>query len=354
MRLPAEEPAQEPAPAVDEAACFNLVPVVPMHMIAGASPGSPSETVVEAEEHAMAVSPYPYYLQPAQDAPAEPVAGADVREEPAEVPQPRQWADEGGWDSRAVFMPVSEAVPVAATAAEDNQNLFTEPPPGERGLQRNDGDGPSGVQGKAGSKSIRCGCNEDESVFLPIAVVDHAARRHLEHPNARAQSTRILRSAARRSHGFNQIAASRNSFGALCAVSGGSARRASERTSTRMRGLGGGAIDGAPSCASCGRESERSDGSTRAREGQQVRSFKVGTFIYPLIFMLGVLGAFLGGRRCGFDTGDSADALVARWTGRAAACAGVRCPGRAQSVRRRHSLDCAELEVVYSGAGGYK
>ncbi|KAJ7472505.1 hypothetical protein FB451DRAFT_1175250 [Mycena latifolia] len=122
----------------------------------------------------------------------------------------------------------------------------------------------------------------------------------------------------------------------------GSARRASERTSTRMRGLGGGAIDGAPSCASCGRESERSDGSTRAREGQQVRSFKVGRT------------RRVSRRRCGFDTGDSADALVARWTGRAAACAGVRCPGRAQSVRRRHSLDCAELEVVYSGAGGYK
>ncbi|KAJ7472500.1 hypothetical protein FB451DRAFT_1398715 [Mycena latifolia] len=187
MRLPAEEPAQEPAPAVDEAACFNLVPVVPMHMIAGASPGSPSETVVEAEEHAMAVSPYPYYLQPAQDAPAEPVAGADVREEPAEVPQPRQWADEGGWDSRAVFMPVSEAVPVAATAAEDNQNLFTEPPPGERGLQRNDGDGPSGTKLSTGMVCIRYG--SQEACAWPLGLLSSAAAvaRIALKPSARGQ-----------------------------------------------------------------------------------------------------------------------------------------------------------------------
>ncbi|KAJ7472472.1 hypothetical protein FB451DRAFT_1175214 [Mycena latifolia] len=77
-----------------------------MHTIVEASPGSASETVVGAEEHAAA--------QPAQDATAEPVAETDVHER-AEVPQPRQWADEGGWDSRAVFMPVSDVVPSAAS-----------------------------------------------------------------------------------------------------------------------------------------------------------------------------------------------------------------------------------------------
>ncbi|KAJ7472519.1 hypothetical protein FB451DRAFT_1469232, partial [Mycena latifolia] len=62
MHLPTEEPAQEPAPAVDEAT-------------------SASETVVGAEEHAGAVSPYPYSLQPvqaSQDAPAEPLAEANA------------------------------------------------------------------------------------------------------------------------------------------------------------------------------------------------------------------------------------------------------------------------------------
>ncbi|KAJ7443470.1 hypothetical protein FB451DRAFT_1568679 [Mycena latifolia] len=116
MHLPAEEPAQEGAPAVDEAAYFDLVPVAPMHTFAEASPGSASETVVGAE-HAAAVVPYPYDLQPVQDAPAEPVAESSVPEERAEVPRPRQWADEGGWDSRAVFMPVSEVVSAAATIA---------------------------------------------------------------------------------------------------------------------------------------------------------------------------------------------------------------------------------------------
>ncbi|KAJ7455149.1 hypothetical protein FB451DRAFT_1184476 [Mycena latifolia] len=164
MCLPAEEPAQEPAPAVDEAAYLDLVPAAPVHTIAEASPGSASETVVGTEEHAAAavmttsvrqlchdstlleicfhlktyqgtcagagmarhqsngaVSPYPYDLQPvqaSQDAPAEPVAEANVpEEERAQVPQPRQRADEGGWDSRAAFMPVSEVVPAAAAVA---------------------------------------------------------------------------------------------------------------------------------------------------------------------------------------------------------------------------------------------
>ncbi|KAJ7455156.1 hypothetical protein FB451DRAFT_1184484 [Mycena latifolia] len=131
MCIPVEEPAQEPAPAIDKAACFDLVPAEPMHTIAEASPGSASETVVGAE-HAAAVPPYPYDLQPVQDAPAEPVAESSVPEERAEVPQPRQWADEGGWDSRAVFMPITEVVPAAATVAEDNQNPFADPPPAER------------------------------------------------------------------------------------------------------------------------------------------------------------------------------------------------------------------------------
>ncbi|KAJ7443443.1 hypothetical protein FB451DRAFT_1413648 [Mycena latifolia] len=90
-----DEPAQERAPAVDEATYFDPVPAAPMHMIAEASPRSASETVVGAEEHSAA------------DAPVEPVAEANVREERAEVPQPRQWADEGGWDSRAVSCPRS-------------------------------------------------------------------------------------------------------------------------------------------------------------------------------------------------------------------------------------------------------
>ncbi|KAJ7443464.1 hypothetical protein FB451DRAFT_1190080 [Mycena latifolia] len=219
MCLPAEEPAQEPAPAVDEAACFVLVPAAPMHTIAEASPGSTSETVVGAVEHAVVVSLYPYDLQPAQDAPAEPVAEAGVPEERAEVPQPRQWTDEGGLDSRAVFMPVSEVVPAAATIA----------------------------------------------------------RRHLEHPDAHAQSTRILRSAACCSH---------------------EAWRASERTGIRVRGLGGLSIGSADSEASYRRDAERSDGGTR--EGHHAkRTRRVSSPALRLRYRM-------------------------RWTGRIAACAEVR------------------------------
>ncbi|KAJ7461423.1 hypothetical protein FB451DRAFT_1268103 [Mycena latifolia] len=101
-----------------------------MHTIVEASPGSASETVVGTEEHAAAVAPYPYDLQPAQDAPAEPVAEANVpEEERAEVPQPRQW------DSKAMFMPVSEVVPAAATVAAEASRasrcpraIHTDPP----------------------------------------------------------------------------------------------------------------------------------------------------------------------------------------------------------------------------------
>ncbi|KAJ7443425.1 hypothetical protein FB451DRAFT_1437411 [Mycena latifolia] len=71
-----------------------------MHTIA-------SEMVVGAEEHAAAVSPYPYNLQPArtsQDAAAEPVA--------------------------KVIVPQEERAEVAATQwAEDNQNSFADPMP---------------------------------------------------------------------------------------------------------------------------------------------------------------------------------------------------------------------------------
>ncbi|KAJ7461435.1 hypothetical protein FB451DRAFT_1181180 [Mycena latifolia] len=106
-----EDPAQEPAPAVDEAAYFDLVLAAPMHMhtIAEASPGSASETIG--------------------------VEGSGVA-----VP-PRQWADEGVWDSRAVFMPLSAAVPAAATIA-DNLERTTRTPSqtrsSRRGLPRNE------------------------------------------------------------------------------------------------------------------------------------------------------------------------------------------------------------------------
>ncbi|KAJ7461445.1 hypothetical protein FB451DRAFT_1497138 [Mycena latifolia] len=117
MCLPAEEPAQEPAPPSTRPRASTSCPPCPCTR---SRRRRPSETVVtvSAEEHTAAVSPYPYDPQPAQDAPAEPVAEANVPEqERVEIPQPRQWADEGWWDSRAVLMPVSEAVPAAATVA---------------------------------------------------------------------------------------------------------------------------------------------------------------------------------------------------------------------------------------------
>ncbi|KAJ7461440.1 hypothetical protein FB451DRAFT_1181185 [Mycena latifolia] len=56
---------------------------------------------------------------------------------------------------------------------------------------------------------------------------------------------------------------------------------------TRVHGLGGVSIGRAGSEVSYGRESERSDGRMRAREGQRVHSLEVG-------------------RRCGFETKESA------------------------------------------------
>ncbi|KAJ7461451.1 hypothetical protein FB451DRAFT_1404685 [Mycena latifolia] len=100
-----EEPAQEPAPPSTRPRASTSCPPCPCTR---SRRRRPSETVVtvSAEEHTTAVSPYPYDLQPARDAPAGPVAEADVPEEGrAEVPQPRQWADEGGWDSGAIYMP---------------------------------------------------------------------------------------------------------------------------------------------------------------------------------------------------------------------------------------------------------
>ncbi|KAJ7472498.1 hypothetical protein FB451DRAFT_1398711 [Mycena latifolia] len=69
------------------------------------------------------------------------------------------------------------------------------------------------------------------------------------------------------------IAASRASFGALCAFSRWvlryyQARRASERTEIHARGLGV-SIGSAGSEASYGCDSERSEGGIRAREGRQ-------------------------------------------------------------------------------------
>ncbi|KAJ7472512.1 hypothetical protein FB451DRAFT_1469222 [Mycena latifolia] len=196
MYLPAEEPAQEPAPTVDEAT------------------HRPSETVVSAEEHAAAVSPYPYGLQSVQVAPADPVAEASVREELAEVPQPRQWADEGGWDSRVVFMPVSEVVPAAATVAAARRSygtfLYFLTDLGLAILR---------LHGEALPRRLR----SNSSLFAP--------------------GTRSARWAR-------------------------SARRASERKGIRVRGLGVAPIPRAVSDASCGRDSKRSDIGTRAGEGQ--------------------------------------------------------------------------------------
>ncbi|KAJ7435761.1 hypothetical protein FB451DRAFT_1417877 [Mycena latifolia] len=92
------------------------------------------------------------------------------------------------------------------------------------------------------------------------------------------------------------------------------AQRASERKGTRVRGLGGVPIAGAPSDASYGHESERFDDGIRAREAGAAASIPE----------------------------------KARWTGRIAACEAVHCPGRAQSVRRRYSLDCAEKSFIRS------
>ncbi|KAJ7472466.1 hypothetical protein FB451DRAFT_1398676 [Mycena latifolia] len=224
MCLPAEEPAQEPVPAVDEATCFDLMPAAPMHTIAEVSPGSASETVVGAE--AAAVSPYPYNLQPTQDAPAEPVAKADVRKR-AEVPQPRQWADEGGWDSRAVFMPVSEVVPAAATVATTKTPSQTRRP--RRGWP------PS----------------EDESVFLTFV----SRRCHELYCGFTVRLRLVTR--GRTVPDLPQELVRRVRLGVRW------------KAQKSMRALGGVSIGSADSDSSYGRDSERSDGGTPACESRQ-------------------------------------------------------------------------------------
>ncbi|KAJ7082402.1 hypothetical protein B0H15DRAFT_440991 [Mycena belliarum] len=145
--------------------------------IAEASPGSAGTTVVAAEEQAARVAePYPYDLRPAAQGEAgvwagagtgagEAVAAAGPGGEPhdatqeqgaqapgrdAQAPEPRQWADDGGWGREAredagFTMPVSDALPAPAMA--DTSDPFADPAPRA----------------------------EDESVFvIPIAVVDPA------------------------------------------------------------------------------------------------------------------------------------------------------------------------------------
>ncbi|KAJ7435757.1 hypothetical protein FB451DRAFT_1417862 [Mycena latifolia] len=219
-----DQPAQGPAPAVDEAAYLDLVPAASL-------------------QHARA-----------QDAPAEPVAEANVhRAEGAEVPQPRQWADEGGWF--LLLQPSREW--------EDNQNPFADPP-GERGLLR----------------------NKDESVFLiPIAVVDHDRAAEVERRDVDGGGgISSIPMHARNPHGSSTALRAalmlpirpRDWDGALCAFYRASAclgtprnpyaraRRRGDRERgfrrivwTRLRALGG----------------------RDAREGQRVRSLQVGTFI---------------------------------------------------------------------------
>ncbi|KAJ7455141.1 hypothetical protein FB451DRAFT_1565048 [Mycena latifolia] len=209
-------------------ASTSFPPAAPMHTIVEASPGSASETVVGAEEHAAAVAPYPYDVQPAQDATAEPVAEADA-------------ADEGGWDSRAVFMPVSDVVPSAAL-----RKWF----PLCTGISVDEGGGISSIPMPARNQP-------GSSAALRAALMLYCS----------FTATPCLFALGRVVPYLHQ--------GLVRRV----ARRASERTEAHVRGLGGVPIGSAGSEASHGRDSERSDGGTRARASQQVSRFQVGTLI---------------------------------------------------------------------------
>ncbi|KAJ7443423.1 hypothetical protein FB451DRAFT_1190037 [Mycena latifolia] len=184
-------------------------------------------------------------------------------------------------------MPVADTV--AATVAEDNQHPFTDPMPARN---------PHGS-----SAALRATRRSHATLWLHGEALPH---RPVTNRSLFAPGTRSAR---------------------FCAFL--KARRASERKGTRVRGLGGGAIDGAPSCASYGRESERSDGETRAREGRQGLSFILFTFT------LGALGAFSRKRGC------------ARM-GRVAACE-VRC---VRDVRRTRAVHPAAVLTRLRGEAG--
>ncbi|KAJ7455162.1 hypothetical protein FB451DRAFT_1565056 [Mycena latifolia] len=136
-----DQPAQGAAPAVDEAAYLDLVPAAPLqHARGGIAQGRGRGGCSRrgALGGGVAIPVRPAAVQASQDASVEPVAEANVhRAEGAEVPQPRQWADESGW-----FLLLQPS----------------HPPPEERGLPR----------------------SEDDSVYLLIAVVDHDREAEVE------------------------------------------------------------------------------------------------------------------------------------------------------------------------------
>ncbi|KAJ7500225.1 hypothetical protein B0H11DRAFT_802923 [Mycena galericulata] len=188
-------PAVEPSPALDDYAYFDLVPRASVHSIAvpaaaaGVSPASDSDTIVGVDPAArqrqpdVGVSPYPYDIRPAQaddaqvEVQGEPQLSAavePVREIPdLEAQVRREWAgaDEGGWESNAVFMPVTAAT---TTTQVVNEDPFADPPAPQRSQEGN-------LNAETEIDVPRREREADDSVFLiPIAVVDHDGDREQE------------------------------------------------------------------------------------------------------------------------------------------------------------------------------
>ncbi|KAJ7429838.1 hypothetical protein FB451DRAFT_1575266 [Mycena latifolia] len=263
-----DHPAQEPAPAVDEAVYFNLVPAAPMHMIvAEASPGSASETVIGVEKHAAAVSLYPYGLQPAQDAPAEPVAEANVL-------RARRYRSRGSKGISSIPMPARS--PHGSSAA------------------------------LRAALMLYCGF----TARLRLVALGRVA-------------LFLHQGLVRRV----RLGVPRNAKALVCAGSEGG------ESGVRVQ----------RHCTDTGRSPRRAG---CARGGQRVRSFQCryrGGYEYaaqpPRI---------RASRRCGFDIGESADALVPRWTGRIVGMC-LYCT-RVNSSVKENALACYSRTRLGAGA----
>ncbi|KAJ7443421.1 hypothetical protein FB451DRAFT_1376689 [Mycena latifolia] len=278
-----DQPTQGPAPAVDEAAYLDLVPAASL-------------------QHARA-----------QDAPAEPVAEANVhRAEGAEVPQPRQWADEGGW---FLLLQPSRECPIAVV---DHDRAAE--------VERRDVDGGGGISSipmharnpHGSSTALRAAlmppiCPRDWDGALCAFYRASACLGTPRNPYARA------RRRGDRERGFRRI------------------------VWTRLRALGG----------------------RDAREGQRVRSLQVGTFISSiamgkntrpdLLVEFAPSGYraqspyFLPALRLRYR-GESADALVARRIEDAHSPSGGGTHSVARRCRPRTTKPVFNMQLRKSGA----
>ncbi|KAJ7443475.1 hypothetical protein FB451DRAFT_1190088 [Mycena latifolia] len=176
------------------------------------------------------------------------------------------------------------------------------------------------------------------TLYFPVKLLYEDLPNALKSHGSLARHIQIHRSAARPSHAILRLhgEAPGRCPGPKRSLSHQelvrrAARHASERKGNRVRALGGGAIGSAGSEVSYGRDYQRSDGGARARVRESIAVDR--NAFRPNLLKFAPPGAAA-------SIGESADALVARCTGRKL---------REESIRRRFSPDCAEAFIRVRG-----